>query len=237
MKVGVKIYTRNHGLVPQYVEHSDFIEVLIEPDKEYKMLKEYDVKYVIHAPHQNFGFNPADRNSWDKSKKILGNTIEAADFLDARKIIVHAGTGDNLERENAFIEFMQDCNDKRILLENLPKSTKYYPYFFSTPEEVKKVSEKLGFGICLDFAHAVCTAATLKTNAIKLIEGINALKPRHYHFSDGWLASETDSELHLFKGDYPLEEFKKMIPEDGEVTIETPHGIGEKIKEIEFLRR
>lgn len=237
MKIGVKIYTRNHELVPKYLDHSDFIEVLIEPEKDYRMLREYGAKYMIHAPHQNFGFNPSEKNAWEKSKKILDYTIKAADFLDAKKIIMHAGTGDNSESENNLIEFMQDYNDKRILLENLPKSTRYYPYFFSTPEKVKTISEKLKLGICLDFAHAVCTAVTLKTDPIKIIEGINSLNPKHYHISDGWLASGTDDDLNFFKGNYPLEFFKKMIPMDGEVTIETPHNFEEKIKEIEFLRR
>lgn len=238
MKIGVKIYTKNYELVPRYIEHADFIEVLIEPEMDYKILKDYDTEYIIHVPHHKFGFNPADKKSWIISKKILEESKSAADFLDAKKMIMHVGHFGNDDcNENNIIEFIEDHKDDRILLENLPKKTKYLEYPFALPGEVKRIADKLKLGICLDFSHAVCAAASLKTDFRDIIKEINQLKPKHYHISDGLISNDTDFDLHFFKGDYPLEEFKKLIPQNGEVTIETYHDdFDKKVKEIEFMR-
>lgn len=239
MKIGVKIYTRDHNLIPNYSEYVDFIEVLIEPNLDYKILRDYDVNYVIHVPHHKFGFNPADKNSWVRSKEILEMSKEAADFLGSKKMIIHSGHFvDQDSNENNLIEFINLNHDPRFILENLPMRTKYNSYLFATPNEIKNISAILDIGICLDFSHAVCTSVTFKTDALSLIKEINSLKPKHYHISDGWLNENTDRDLHFFKGDYPLEKFKELIPGNGEVTIETYHDdLETKIKEIGFLRK
>lgn len=239
MKIGVKIYTENHAIIPKYLEYVDFIEVLIEPDKDFTPLKNYKTNYVIHVPHQKFGFNPANKDAWEVSKNILDYSKKAADLLSVKKLIVHTGffTGDESSEEN-IIEFFKTNYDPRIILENLPKKTKFKSYPFATYGEVKKMSEMLNLGICLDFAHAACAASTLKKDFMEFISELNTLKPVHYHLSDGYVAEQTDFHMHFFKGDYPLEKFKAMIPPDGEVTIETWHDDTESVlKEIEFLRR
>ncbi len=238
MRIGIKVYSKDHELIPEYAKHADFIEVLVEPGFDYRLLKKYGAEYVVHVPHNKFGFNPADKNSWELSKKILDFSKEAADYLNSKKMITHVGhfTNDGCNEEN-IIEFISANKDDRIILENLPKKTKYHSFPFATPEDIESISKKLGLGICLDFSHATCAAAVLKIDFIKLIGQINSLNPRHYHISDGWISSDTDIDLHFFKGNYPLEKFKAIIPKNGEVTIETYHeDISVKIKEIEFLR-
>lgn len=238
MKVGVKIYSSDYKLIPHYLEHADFIEVLIEPEKDFTMLKQYETDYVIHVAHGRFGFNPSDKNAWDLSKKIMDYSKQAADLLSVSKMIVHPGHCKNeFSTEKNIVDFLKENYDSRIILENLPKNTKYNPFFFSEPEEIKRIAEKLDMNICLDFAHATCAAATLKIDYLDFISKLNKFHPKHYHLCDGFIISETDSHLPFFKGDYPLEKFKSMIPGDGEVTIETrPKDIESVLKEIAFLR-
>ena len=239
MKIGVKIYTRDHHLIPKYAEYVDFIEVLVEPSLDYKVLKDYGVDYVIHVPHHKFGFNPADKNSWDISKEILDHSKNAADFLGAKKMIIHSGHfAAKDSNENNLIDFINLNYDQRFILENLPMKTKYNSYLFATPNEVENISAILNLGICLDFSHAVCTSVALHADPLEIIKQINNLHPKHYHISDGWLNEDTDRDLHFFQGNYPLDKFKELIPKDGEVTIETYHdNLETKIKEIEFLRQ
>jgi len=239
MKVGVKIYISDYKLIPHYLKYADFIEVLIEPEKDFTVLRQYETDYVIHVAHGRFGFNPSDKNAWGLSKRILDYSKQAADLLSAPKMIVHPGYYENeFSTEKNILDFIKENYDPRIILENLPKNTKYKPFFFSTPEEVKRISEKLEMDICLDFAHAICAAATLKVDYLDFILQLNELNPKHYHICDGFIISETDSHLPFSKGDYPLDKFKSMIPDNGEVTIETrPNDIESVLKEIAFLRR
>ncbi len=225
----------------------DFIEVMIEPDVDYTYLKKIKTKFVIHCGHMYFGFNPPGKERWDECKRILQKAQEAADFLNAKKIIVHFGLIENDEQakdgvKNA-LEFFKDFKDKRIILEN---SSKVYMYngkpalMTDTPKDMKVILEKTGYGFCLDLAHAWVVAYNLGKDPKQMIKDFLKLKPKHFHVLDS-TKEKKDDHIGLGDGILDIEFFRDVLKEYSKkhevmISLETPYNSQKNKKEIEFMK-
>ena len=248
LKVGMKTWSGNGAQrINSLAEIGDFTEVMIEPNKDYKYLKDISTKWVIHCPHMHFGFNPSNEKRWQDCKKMLDNTQNAADFLGADKIIVHFGyASENNDGviENALensIEFFRNNKDKRILLENESRvafDKGKYVKMTASAEDVKKVLEKTGCGFCLDLGHAWISASLISIDPKKSIENFMKLNPKHFHMLDSTSLNE-DTHSNLGNGVLDVAFMRDTIKkhnQDAMVTLETPYNLLKNKEEIAFMK-
>jgi deoxyribonuclease-4 len=132
-------------------------------------------------------------------------------------------------------------DDKRILIENMPKvglnDERMIGY---TAEQVKKLmGDKFGF--CLDLNHAIKAAVSLRRPYKEFIENFLKSEPNMFHISDGKLDNEKDEHLHIGEGDYDFEFLMSCVKKNEfkYVTLETPrtdlNSLDEDLKNLERL--
>lgn len=225
IKLGLKLWSVDYGLfeeteelIKENVFH--YIELMVVPDTEISPFQKIKAPYIIHIPHSSFGLNIADKEKKEFNLKTINQCIEWADKLNAKYLILHPGFG---EIETAK-DFLAKVNDKRILIENMPKKGINDEKMLGfTPEQIKELTENK-FGFCLDLNHAIKAAVSLKKDYKKYIKEFLKLKPAMFHISDGNLDQEKDEHLDIGKGEY---DFKFLINcikknESKYLTLETP---------------
>jgi len=232
MKIGVKTYD-DVNFLRQFKDKADFFEVMAIQDVDYSFLKEFSLPIIIHAQHEGFGVNNADKTRTTKNKESINFAINLANNYKSGKIIVHPGpiTDENCSEEQA-IGFFNSVNDKRILVENLPKNRNY---ICSTPEETKKFMIKINAGFCFDINHAIQTAIYLNQDYLKIIKEFIKLRPKHYHLGGQSLKDNAD-HLSFVDSDIPLKEIMKLIPRNAEITLETEPDSKKIEEDIKIMR-
>jgi endonuclease IV len=238
MKIGIKVFPHNITYIKEMVEHSDFIEVMALKESDFSGLKDYDIPYVIHNMHSCWGVNFANPEKSEFNKSTLNFALQLADKINAKTIIAHPGLIENKECTNqSAIKFFNQFPDERIVIENMPYYSDKIVEMGKSFSEMKEILDGTKKKMCLDFGHASASAVGLKQDQMTLIKQFIALKPKHFHFCDGIFDKPRDAHMNIGDGNYPLEEFKKLIPNDAWVTLETPHGAKKQINDINFLKR
>jgi len=227
IKFGLKLWSTNSNLLKEAKELIkrglfQYIELMPIPKTEILPFLDqlYNVPYIIHITTEKHGVNVADKNKEGYNLKTIYNCIEWADKLNAKYLIIHPGFGliDNT------IKFLNKIEDKRVLIENMPKvglnNERMIGY---TPDQIKELIDNK-FGLCLDLNHAIKAAESLNKEYKEFIEEFLKLKPKMFHISDGKLDNEKDEHLHIGEGDYDFEFLVKCVKrnEFKYVTLETP---------------
>ncbi|OYT52909.1 MAG: hypothetical protein B6U72_07205 [Candidatus Altiarchaeales archaeon ex4484_2] len=242
IKFGLKLWSINSDLLNkanELIENDVFqyIELTPIPDTEITPFLEVDVPYVIHITTERHGVNIADRGKKKFNLRIIKNCFEWADKLNAKYLILHPGFG----LIDDTIDFLEGIDDKRVLIENMPKiglnNEKMVGY---TPKQIKRLmNDKLGF--CLDFGHAIKSSVSLDRDYIDFINEFLELKPVMFHLSDGDASNEMDEHMSLGEGNLDLHYFVDCIIGNKSriVTLETPHhnNLEEDKKNILYLKR
>ena len=241
IKFGLKLWSNQKDLLKaaiDLIENKvfDYIELSVVPNTNIDPFK-YDFLYVIHTPHEKFGVNIGDPEKKEYNWNMINESIDWADKLNARNIILHAGYGSM----NAAKRLLEEVDDNRVLIENMPKvglnDEKMIGY---TPEQIKKLLGKR-FGLCLDLNHAIKAAVSLKKPYKEFIKEFLKLKPKMFHISDGKLNNEKDEHLNIGEGDYDFEFLMSCIKKAKSkyVTLETPrtelNSFNEDLKNLEKL--
>ena len=238
MKVGIKIYSDQIGYdyLPKITEYCDFIEILPLPDdNSYKRFRDFDIPFRIHAPHQGQGADPGDKAAVERTKKCMKAAIEAADFFDSPTIVVHPGTYKGVGSAERAIEFLQQYKDKRFIIENLPAECYLKGELGHLADDIKPFLDRLKCGMCFDFGHATLTEHVKAIGYKKIVEDFMKLKPKYFHMTGGSLKEFIDHKS-LFYGDFDIAFFRKCLPKDAVVVLETPHDAEMQKKEIHFVR-
>ncbi|MFH1238175.1 MAG: TIM barrel protein [archaeon] len=231
MKFGVKIFC-DAKFADYFKDKADFLEVMAIEGKDYSFLKNYPLPIIIHAMHQGFGTNPADKTLFEKNLTSINFAISLADRFNAKRIILHLGI---LNSENCSIEqsvsFFQDL-DKRIIFENIPLK----PSLCSEFSEVEDFISKTGRNFCLDINHAIQTAGDLKIDFMQSIKGFLELKPVMYHIGGQKFEKGDIGHRSFDDSDIPLKEIFDLLPNDAEITLEVTREIIKTEKDLEFVR-
>ncbi|MFQ5647613.1 MAG: TIM barrel protein [Candidatus Aenigmatarchaeota archaeon] len=230
IKTGLKLWSANTKLFENAVKlHEntilDFLELYIVPGS-YLITKPFfgtlgKLPIIIHGPHFSHNFNMADSKLKSTNIAKIIETIQFADELNAKYIILHPGYDGNLETS---INFLKEIGDKRVIIENLTKaSLSDGECLGHSPEEITRLV-RFANGLCLDLAHACKAAVSLKKNYKTFIKEFTKMEPKMFHISDGRLNTEKDEHLPLGQGNFDLAFFKKCIIENKSrmVTFETP---------------
>lgn len=229
--LGLKLWSTNHYWYDEAARLCkekvfDYIELMYIPKEEEEIEKLSKVKVIIHAPTFMQGVHFSDGNV-GKNISSFRQTAEIAEKLNAEAIIIHPDFG----TEQSFISFLQEIkpfyDHKKIFIENMPKiGIRGETAIGFTPQQIKRYMEVGNYGFCLDFAHAVKAAASLKEDYKKTIEEFLELKPQIAHVSGTDTLSEIDEHLDLDKGNLDLQFLKTSLiqHEIKFVTLETPKG-------------
>ena len=245
-KIGLKLYSTNTDLIPEALllknKFFNFIELYIIPgsyDETISAWKEFDVPYVIHAPHSFHGVNLARSECRETNIDHMREVQRFADELNADVIIVHGGNNGNI---NETIEQLRMLNDSRIVVENKPKIGILNEICIGwSPSEYMQFREAgVLHGFALDFTHAICAARATDNDDWKFIQSLVEFEPKIFHLSDIDSSSHKDMHLNLGRGSLNLKQILSLIPVDGLVTVETPRSIAENFSEfvtdIKYLR-
>lgn len=242
-KYGIKLWSINHNLLQEAKSLIKtglfhYIELMVVPNTEIFPFLKIKVPYIIHITSERWGVNIADKKKKKFNLNLINQCIGWADTLGAKYLILHPGFG---LISNA-LEFLEKINDKRILIENMPKvgmnNEKMVGFL---PEQIKKLT-KDKFGFCLDFNHANKAAISLKKNYKKYVEDFLKLNPEMFHISDGTLDNEKDKHLNIGAGKYDFNFLEKCLAESNieYVTMETPktnlNSLEEDLKNIKKLK-
>lgn len=244
-KIGLKLYSTNTDLIGEALtlrdEYFDYVELYIVPgsyDGTIQSWKEFNVPYVIHAPHSFHGVNLAKFESRAKNMKHISEVQRFADYLAADIIIAHGGNNGSI---NETIEQLRIIQDERIVVENKPKIGLTDELCVGwSPAEFNHFREAFVLnGFVLDFTHAVCAARTAEMDEWNFITAFFEFRPKIFHISDIDSTSHKDVHLNLGQGSLDLKRILSMIPANGFVTIETPRKLvgtlDEYVKDIIYL--
>ncbi|MDP2741766.1 MAG: TIM barrel protein [bacterium] len=252
IKFGLKLWSTNsRKMFREAVElfkkrEIDFIELYVVPDSFILGRSDFlnDLKKIptaIHCPHTEHNFDIFTLND-PKVKLFKEQVIKTADFLGSKFIIVHAGVG---ESETTFKENIKKINDKRIIIENMPKVGVNNELCFGYSYLQLKFIKDCGFNFCLDLAHATKSAISQKIDHKEFIEKLTFdLKPFYFHISNGGISSEKDEHKNLFDGEFDIKWIKKTLVKLGEkndiyLVFETPkgeNGLENDIKNMKYFR-
>ena len=242
LKVGLKLWSINTDILDQAFnavlnDVFQFIELTPIPETEITPFINPDISYIIHMPPDKYGMNLADPSKNNLNNQFLNLCTDWADQLQARYIIFHPGFG----AHDAVAEFLEDLNDERTLLENMPR------YGIHQEDMVGYLPEKLGdlmagkFGFCFDFSHATKTAISIGVDFHQFLMDFLPLKPKVIHISDSHLDNDIDEHLNIGQGEYEWGFLADCILkcENPLITLETPRVPGSlepNIAEAEFIR-
>ena len=241
IKFGLKLWSIDYGLIKEAEELIKekvfhYIELLLVPDTKISLFQKIKAPYIIHITHENFGLNVADNKAKEFNLKMINQSIEWADKLNAKYLILHPGFGE-IEKSK---DFLAKIKDKRILIENMPKLGDNNEKMIGfTPKQIKELTRDR-FGFCLDFGHAVKAAVNLGKDYKQYIKELLTLNPQVFHISDGVLNSEKDEHLNIGEGQYDFNFLANCIKENKSkyVTMETPRNNLNSLKEdLENLKK
>ena len=232
MKIGVKTFN-NPKFLKHFKDKVDFFEIMAIRENNYEFLKEFKKIEVIHAEHQGFGINFADRAKQELNKKSVDFAIALADKTNAKKIIVHPGAlkDKKCSKENS-VKFIKNIPDKRIIIENMP----YEDKLGVTPNETKKFLKETDKGLCFDINHAIEAATFLKIDYLEFIKEFVKLKPDHYHIG-GQSIKNNKTHLALKESDFDLKEVVSLLPKNAKITLETTTDINKTEEDIKIIKQ
>ena len=239
-KFGLKLWSTNSSLLDEareLIENDVFqyIELTPIPNTEITPFLETEIPCVIHITTERHGVNVADKERKKFNLKIIKNCIDWADKLNARYLILHPGFG----LMDDAIEFLDNINDKRILIENMPKVGLNDENMIGyTPEQIKELMINK-FGFCLDLNHAIKAAVSLRRPYKGFIEEFMKLNLGMFHISDGRLNNEKDEHLSIGEGDYDFKFLMDCVGKNKSryITLETPRNLDSFDEDLKNLRR
>lgn len=241
MKYGIKLRTDEMILISDVAKLItkgvfDYVELLIVPNNPSIIpFLEFEVEYVVHASHENYGVDMGRLELREFTLKMLDLSLQAADELGSKIVIFHAGT-DSLEHTKGVLS---NYTDTRVVIENMPKVGINGEACLGYDAKAMKRLTMDRFGICLDFGHAMKASISLKTDFGEIIQEFLKLNPKIFHISDGNFNTEKDEHLNIGVGTYDFKYFKKCIINNPSklVTLETPRQHGTSLEgDIKILK-
>lgn len=252
MKYGLKLWSIDgKDLFKQAIQlfnkkKIDFVELYIVPDsfvsRKHEVLNELkNIPTAIHAPHSEHNFDVFKLDD-SKIKFFKNQIIKSADFLNSKFIIIHAETGSSHE---LFKQNIKKINDKRILIENMPKFGIDKEICFGHSYDQLKFIRDCGLEFCLDLGHAIKSALAQNLDYKEFIKKlILNLNPCYFHISNGKIDNVMDEHRDLFDGEFDIKWLKETLIEVEEkkevyLVFETPkgkNGLENDIKNMDYFR-
>jgi deoxyribonuclease IV len=208
-----------------YLKKDDAIEIG-------KIAKKLGISLSIHAPYY-INLNSDEKRKIEASRKRILECCEIAHYLGAGRVIFHPGFYGK-DREEAYENIQQRIIEMKEEIEKNKWDVELCPEImgkknvFGSIEEISKLSEEIGCGFCIDFAHIL---ARYNNYNFDLVRERFPQKKWHCHFS-GIEYGEKGEKNHKRTS---KEEWKKVlegIPPDRAVVIinESPFPVEDSVE-------
>jgi len=191
------------------------------PREDAEVLKAADVPVYVHAPYL---INVASPNNRVRipSRKILDQTLEAAEAIGASAVIVHGGHAeDGVEegfgRWRTVFDRLQ--SDMPVLIENTAGGTNAMTRYVENIARLWEGLDGFDVGFCFDTCHAHAAGEDLDSVVERVLEATGRIdlvhanssrdKPgsgadRHANFSDGRIDQAVLVDMVRAAGDVPV---------------------------------
>jgi sugar phosphate isomerase/epimerase len=237
MKIGVKNYS-DEEYFSALLDRADFLEVMAIPGKDYSYLGKLGKPITIHAQHERFGINVADKTKKEKNLESINFAIELANKFNSKVIIQHPGkiVNEHCSEEQA-IDFLNSIKDKRVIIENVTHIKNKIGITF---EGVGDIMKKTGKGLCFDVNHAIITALELGKDPYEYLMEFVKLKPAYYHIGGQEIHGGAEGTHLSFKdkeSNIDLDKVLKIIPKDAQIALEVSTDIEKTKYDVDLTRK
>jgi len=154
-----------------------------------KVAKSLGIELSVHAPYF-VNLLSESKKTVDASRQRIIKSLEIAEILGAKIVIVHAAYYGKLDKEEAFrkmfeitMEILEEMKKKGIEDTKLTYETMAKESQFAGLEELVKLAKNIkdkNFGITVDFAH-LYARNNGKINYSQIFDKIEELKIKHLH--------------------------------------------------------
>lgn len=212
---------------------------LPRPDAE--ELKSAPIPIYVHAPYLINVISPNNRVRIP-SRKILVQTIEAAETFGAAAVIVHAGHAtdegsieDGPERWRKALEPLE--TELPILIENTAGGEAAMGRQIDDIARLWEGIGDLGPGFCLDTCHFWAAGEAFDGLVDRVMAATGRIDLVHCNDSRDPFDSRRDRHANLGKGEIPPDQLLQVVREaSAPVIVETPGGPDEQAADIAWLR-
>ena len=239
-----------HPLTEAKARGADLVQTFLGDPQSWKKppprddaaeLASADTPIYIHAPYLINVGSPNNRIRIP-SRKILADTVEGAEEINAAAIIVHGGHIDDEEGPHVAAERWRKAldpleTDIPILIENTAGGGNAIAREFDAYGPLWEEIGDLEVGVCLDTCHAWAAGEDLETIVARLVKATGSIDLVHCNDSRDPNGSGRDRHTNLGDGEIPSELLGGVVQAaDAPVVVETPGGAEGQGVDIAWLR-
>lgn len=211
------------------------------PRADAEELKSASIPIYVHAPYLINVVSPNNRVRIP-SRKILVQTLEAAEAFGAKAVIVHGGhvtdegsLEDGPERWRKALEVLE--TDIPVLIENTAGGEAAMARRVDDLARLWEEIGDLGPGFCLDTCHFWAAGEELEGLVERVMAATGRIDLVHCNDSRDPFDSRRDRHANLGKGEIPPDLLLQVVRRAGApVIVETPGGAEDQAADIAWLR-
>lgn len=211
------------------------------PRADAEELKSASIPIYVHAPYLINVVSPNNRVRIP-SRKILVQTLEAAEAFGAKAVIVHGGhvtdegsLEDGPERWRKALEVLE--TDIPVLIENTAGGEAAMARRVDDLARLWEEIGDLGPGFCLDTCHFWAAGEELEGLVERVLAATGRIDLVHCNDSRDPFDSRRDRHANLGKGEIPPDLLLQVVRRAGApVIVETPGGAEDQAADIAWLR-
>jgi deoxyribonuclease-4 len=211
------------------------------PRADAEELKSASIPIYVHAPYLINVVSPNNRVRIP-SRKILVQTLEAAEAFGAKAVIVHGGhvtdegsLEDGPERWRKALEVLE--TDIPVLIENTAGGEAAMARRVDDLARLWEEIGDLGPGFCLDTCHFWAAGEELEGLVERVMAATGRIDLVHCNDSRDPFDSRRDRHANLGKGEIPPDLLLQVVRRAGApIIVETPGGAEDQAADIAWLR-
>lgn len=211
------------------------------PRADAEELKSASIPIYVHAPYLINVVSPNNRVRIP-SRKILVQTLEAAEAFGAKAVIVHGGhvtdegsLEDGPERWRKALEMLE--TDIPVLIENTAGGEAAMARRVDDLARLWEEIGDLGPGFCLDTCHFWAAGEELEGLVERVLAATGRIDLVHCNDSRDPFDSRRDRHANLGRGEIPPDLLLQVARRAGaSVIVETPGGAEDQAADIAWLR-
>ncbi|HLD07290.1 MAG TPA: TIM barrel protein [Candidatus Nanoarchaeia archaeon] len=199
------------------------------------LARQHGISLSIHAPYF-INLASAEKEKVAASKKRILDSCERGHHLGATCVVFHAAYYGKMDRGEVYSAVKREVLDmQRTIQKNkwniaLAPETTGKGAQFGDIDELLRLSQETGCGICVDFAHLL--ARTGKRDYDAIFAKLRPVRHIHAHFS-GIEYTDKGERRHLVT---PLSEIKELLSfirkyqKDATIICESPEPMSDSVK-------
>lgn len=212
-----------------------------EPRDDAAELRESPVSVIVHSPYL---INVCAGNNRIRipSRKILNDTLQAAEAISADAVVVHGGhVSDDEDPVEGFVRWKKALDqvesDMPIFIENTASGDRAVGREIEMIARLWEVVGDTGVGFCLDTCHAWAAGEPLDGLVDRVMAATGRIDLLHCNGSRDPFDSRRDRHDKLLQGHIPVDQIAEIVRNTTcPVILETPGGASDHIAEIDLVR-